>query len=395
MRIAADWLADPGVRAVMALFAPAGHRAWFVGGCVRNAVIGAGATDVDIATDALPERVLALAGAAGLRAVPTGIAHGTVTLVAGGRPHEVTTLRRDVETRGRHATVAFGTSLEGDAARRDFTMNALYASAAGEVLDPLGQGLADLRAGRVRFIGDAGARIAEDYLRILRFFRFHAWYGDPGGGIDPEGLAACAGGLEGLAALSRERVGAEMRKLLAAPDPAPAVGAMAAAGVLLRVLPGAGVRTLAVLVHVEDAAGLAPDWLRRLAALGGEDAAARLRLSRAEARRLARLREGMAQDRSAAETGYRLGIADGTGVLALRAAMAGRALAPAALASLRDGAARVFPLRAADLPPGLAGPAIGAALARLEAQWIAEDFVPGRAALLARLDPQGGSAPRR
>ncbi|MBW7920511.1 MAG: CCA tRNA nucleotidyltransferase [Rubellimicrobium sp.] len=394
MRIAADWLTDADVRRIMAMFADAGHRAWFVGGCVRNAVIGAGATDVDITTDALPERVLALAGAAGLRAVPTGIDHGTVTLVAGGRPHEVTTLRRDVETRGRHATVAFGTSLEQDAARRDFTMNALYATGAGEVLDPLGLGLDDLRAGRVRFIGDAGARIAEDYLRILRFFRFHAWYGDPEGGIDAEGLAACAGGLDGIALLSRERIGAEMRKLLAAPDPAPAVGAMAASGVLLRVLPGAGVQTLAVLVHVEGAAGLAPDWLRRLAALGGEGAADALRLSRAEARRLARLRDAMAGGLDAAGTGYRLGATDATDALALRAAMAGREIAPGALQAAAEGAMRVFPLRAHDLPPDLHGARIGAALARAEAQWITEGFTPDRDALLAWLAGAGAKPDR-
>ena len=182
--------------------------------------------------------------------MPTGLAHGTVTVVAGGRPFEVTTFRRDVETFGRRAVVAFSTDLRDDAARRDFTMNALYVRPDGTVVDPLG-GLPDLRAGRVRFVGDGAARIAEDYLRILRFFRFHAWYGDPAAGLDPDGLAACAALQDGLARLSRERVGAEVTKLLAAPDPAPAVGPMAAAGILARVLPGA------------DAAALAPSFTSR------------------------------------------------------------------------------------------------------------------------------------
>lgn len=385
MHIKADWLTDPGVQKMMAMLADGGHRAWFVGGCVRNALIGAGVTDVDLATDALPNQVITLAEAAELRAVPTGIEHGTVTLVVDGRPHEVTTLRRDVETHGRHATVAFGTSVAEDAARRDFTMNALYATAAGEVLDPLGTGLTDLHARQVRFIGDADARIREDYLRILRFFRFHAWYGDPEGGIDAEGLAACAAGLDGLAALSRERIGAEMRKLLSAPDPAPAVGAMAASGVLLRILPGAGVHTLAVLVHIEAAAGFAPDWLRRLAALGGEGAAETLRLSRKDLRRLARLRDGMSEGWNAAETGYRLGAEDGLDVLALRAAMAERELTWDAMAQMQDGAAQSFPVRAADLPADLTGPAIGTTLARLEDEWISERFLPDKSALLARL----------
>ena len=206
-RIAAEWLG--AARPVTAALEAAGHQALFVGGCVRNALIGRAVADIDLATDARPAAVIALAEAAGLRAVPTGIEHGTVTVLAGGRPFEVTTFRRDVETFGRRAVVAFTGEIAEDAARRDFTMNALYARADGEVIDPLG-GLADLRAGRVRFVGDPGQRIAEDYLRILRFFRIHAWYGDPAGGMDPDGLAACAEAQDGLALISRERVGAEI-----------------------------------------------------------------------------------------------------------------------------------------------------------------------------------------
>ena len=197
----------------------AGHAAYAVGGCVRNAA-WAPVTDVDIATSARPDAVIAWPKAAGLRAVPTGLAHGTVTLVTGGEGFEVTTFRRDVATDGRHAEVAFSDRIEDDAARRDFTMNALYADAAGQVLDPLG-GLDDLRARRLRFVGDPARRIAEDYLRILRFFRFHAQYGDPDHGLDPDGLAACATGADGLARLSAERSRANCASLLAARDPAP------------------------------------------------------------------------------------------------------------------------------------------------------------------------------
>lgn len=237
-RVGGDWLDAPATRAVMAALTAGGHQALFVGGCVRNALLGRPVADVDIATDALPETVISLAAAAGLNPVPTGIGHGTVTVVAEGRPFEVTTFRRDVETFGRHARVAFTAALAEDAARRDFTMNALYARPDGEVVDPLGS-LADLRAGRVRFVGNPAERIAEDYLRILRFFRIHAWYGDPAGGLDPDGLAACAAAQDGLARLSRERIGAELAKLLSAADPAPAVAAMAATGILGRLLPGA------------------------------------------------------------------------------------------------------------------------------------------------------------
>ncbi len=267
MKVSGDWLTRPGTQAVLGCLTAAGWQALAVGGCVRNSLLGVPTTDVDIATDAAPETVSELAETAGFRVVPTGIDHGTVTVIVQGVPYEVTTFRRDVATDGRRAVVAFSDRLEEDAARRDFTINALYARADGTVIDPLG-GLPDLQARRVRFVGDPETRIREDYLRILRFFRFHAWYGDPEGGLDAEGLAACAALSAGIETLSRERLGAEMRKLLSAPDPS-RVAAMAQAGVLLRVLPGADPTALAPLVHLEGAR--APDWTRRLAVLGGED----------------------------------------------------------------------------------------------------------------------------
>ena len=383
LRVDAPWLFTPVARAVLAALAEGGHQGWLVGGCVRNALIGAAPTDIDIATDADPGRVTALCQAVGLRVIPTGIAHGTVTVAAGGDHVEVTTLRRDVETFGRHATVAFPARIDEDAARRDLTMNALYADAGGTVIDPLGTGLPDLAARRVRFIGDPHARIAEDYLRILRFFRFHAWYADPAQGIDAEGLAACADHLDGLDALSAERIQHEFRKLLSAPDPAPATAAMAACGALIRLLPGAGAHLLAVLIHVEEAATLAPDWLRRLAALGGEDPAPRLRLSRADAARLALLRDGMDAGAPPHELGYRLGATAAADILALRAALGTREPDPADLAQARTAAGQTFPVTAADLMPALSGPALGQRLKALEDRWIASRFALSRADLLA------------
>ena len=264
-RITADWLTDPATQAVCAALEVGGAQALFVGGCVRNALMGVPVRDIDLSTDAVPERVIALAGAAGIKAVPTGIDHGTVTLVKNGIPHEVTTFRKDVETDGRRAVVAYSTRVEEDAARRDFTMNALYARSDGTVLDPLG-GLPDLRARRVRFIGCAGDRIREDYLRSLRYFRFHAWYGCNDLGFDPEALAAIADNLDGLSTLSRERVGGELLRLLAAPDPAPAVAAMRSTGALGLVLPGSDDRALAPLVHLRGAGGRGA---QRAAAAGG------------------------------------------------------------------------------------------------------------------------------
>lgn len=282
-----DWLEDPDTQHVCKVLKDGGADVYFVGGCVRNALLGAGASDLDLCTNMRPERVIDVAGAAGIRAIPTGIDHGTVTLVHKSVPYEITTFRRDVATDGRRAVVAFSDCIKEDAARRDFTMNALYARPDGEVVDPL-DGLPDLVARRVRFIGTAENRIREDYLRSLRYFRFHAWYGNPDLGFDPDALSAIAGNLDGIPSLSRERVGQELVKLLAAPDPAPAVAVMRQIGLLSVILPGSDDRALAPLIHLE--AGMPPEPMRRLAALGGEDPRDALRLSKAQANMVQLLR---------------------------------------------------------------------------------------------------------
>lgn len=379
--LTAPWLGAEASRRVCETLAATGHRVLYVGGCVRNALLGWPVHDIDLATDLDPAGVVALAEAAGIKAVPTGIAHGTVTLVALGQPFEVTTFRRDVRTFGRQAEVAFSGDIAEDAARRDFTMNALYAEPDGRVVDPLG-GLGDLRARRVRFVGDPGARIAEDYLRILRFFRFHAWYGDAAAGFDAEGLAAAAARQEGLEQISRERVGAEMTRLLAAPDPAPAVAAMAATGILARILPGADARGLAPLVHVEALAGAAPRWPRRLALLGRQPEWDRdLRLPRAESRALDAIAAALEADEAPAQGAFRHGPDAARDAVLLRAASLGTPPPPDLEAELARGAAATFPLRAADLP--LSGPALGAELARLREAWIHADFRLGAAELKA------------
>ena len=284
----------------------------FVGGCVRNSLMGQPVDDIDIATRLRPEDTMAALRAAGLKAVPTGVEHGTVTGVSGGRPYEITTLRRDVETDGRRAVVAFTDDWAEDAARRDFRLNALYADADGTVFDPTGGGLADAAAGRIVFVGEAETRIREDYLRILRFFRFYAWYGR--GQPDAVGLAACGRLKDGMARLSAERVSRELLKLLAAPDPRPAVRAMAESGVLAQVLPEAQPLEL-----FEVLCGLTGDAALRLSALLPPEAttvvsaAGRLRLANALRDRLAAMvADGQAvapgMDQAAARAAiYRLG----------------------------------------------------------------------------------------
>ena len=282
-----DWLTADATRAVMAALSAAGGAdcARFVGGCVRNAVLGAPIDDVDIATVLTPEAVVRALKAAGLKSVPTGMEHGTVTAISERQPFEITTLRRDVSTDGRRATVAFTDDWAEDAARRDFRLNALYADAQGVILDPTGAGYDDALAGRIVFVGEPEQRIEEDYLRILRFYRFFAWYGR--GAPDAAAVAACAALAEGVERLSAERVSKEMLKLQAAPDPRPAVRLMRDAGVLGRILPPPdGLTLFEATVPISDGPVL------RLSALLPSDvetvraSANRLRLSNAQKDRL-------------------------------------------------------------------------------------------------------------
>ena len=397
---AADWLLRDETRAMFEALTREGAQARAVGGAVRNALMGLPVKDVDIATTALPEDVMQLAKRAGLRAVPTGIDHGTVTVIAGKVPFEVTTLRRDIETFGRHARVTFSTDWREDAMRRDFTMNALYLDAAGQVHDPLG-GYTDLVARRVRFIGDARARIREDYLRILRFFRFLAEYGDPTA-PDPEGLAAVQAERTGLAQLSGERIRAELLRLLAAPGAAQAAVAMHKAGILVPLIGVEGdVTALERLAAIERHLGRAPDPLLRLTALAGNtplDLPTRLRLSSAEGRRLTAARRCATAfdprrcEAAAKEFIYRNGADDFIAGALLDwahshadtddAARAERATLPARWA------APVLPLRGADVVArGIApGPAVGRIVNAFEDWWIGAGFTDDAERIAAKLD---------
>ena len=397
------WMTAAATRAVLAALGAAGAQPRFVGGCVRDAVLGRPVTDVDIATTDPPEQVVALIERAGLKAVPTGLAHGTVTAIARGRPFEVTSLRIDVETYGRHAKVAFTDDWQADAARRDLTINALSCTPDGRIFDYFG-GLDDLRSGRVRFVGDPRARIREDYLRLLRFFRFHAHYGR--GAPDPDGLAAAGELAPEAANLSGERVRAELLRLLAAPDPVPVLTVMAAHGVLGVFLPDARDPTaLAALLAIEPDRA-APDAVLRLAALlppdpaVGRKVAERLRLSRAEQARLVALLEPSEAVRGGDDKALRAALyRGGAAILADQWRLAWARLGPderrarrealdAALAVAAGWRPRAFPLKGRDATArGVpAGPRVGQLLAAVEAWWVAEDFAPDRAACLAKLE---------
>lgn len=377
-------IGEAAVAAVLAAL----PRARLVGGVVRDALAGLPTADLDLATPDAPGAVMQALAGAGIRVVPTGLAHGTVTAIADGRPVEITTLRRDVATDGRHATVAFTDDWHEDAARRDFTINAMSMTPAGEVEDWFG-GREDLAAGRVRFVGEAARRIAEDYLRALRFFRFHARYGR--GAPDAEAVSAIAAAVPGLARLSAERVWGELKRILAAPDPQASVALMRETGVLAAVLPEA--EDGAVLAGLVRAGAPAEPLLRLAALVPGESEglAARLRLSAAEAARLAAAR-GPVPGPDADDAALRRALADAPReALRDRAWLAearGGAGEWAALrARLAAAAVPVFPLAGADVvAAGVApGPAVGAALAAVRDWWLAGGCVADRAACRARL----------
>jgi len=391
------WMISPETRAVM----DALGEARFVGGVVRNSLMGREVSDIDIATPLTPDEVTKRLEATKLKAVPTGVEHGTITAISNGRPYEVTTLRRDVSTDGRRAVVTFTTDWAEDAQRRDFTMNALYADATGEVFDTVG-GVADLKAGRVRFVGDPVTRIREDFLRILRLFRFHAWYGKSE--IDKPALQACAAEKAGLRQLSGERIAKEMLKLLAAEDPVPVLRSMAATGILSEVLPGElNIVRLERLVAIDGTNFFQPDAILRLAALlpdraaGAHEIADRWKLSNADRDRLADIAgntDKIVSYLSIKEVRkllYKLGMARFKDRVSLKWAEDPKEtnfVQWRALLAMADAWQRPkFPLdggnvMAAGVPQG---PLIGKILTEVEEWWIDSDFIDDEFSLAERL----------
>ena len=405
----AEWLADAGLQRVLKALSADGEEARIAGGAVRNAVLGERVTDIDIATTNVPDETERRAREAGFRTVPTGKEHGTITVIAEGRAYEVTTLRADIETDGRHARVVFGKDWKRDAERRDFTINALYAKADGEVVDLVG-GLADLESRTLRFIGDADARIREDYLRILRFFRFFAWYGK--GRPDADGIRASARLKDGLERLSAERVWAELKRLLSAPDPSRALLWMRQAGVLTKILPESekwGIDAIHGLVAAETDLAWPQDPMLRLASILPPDRAKlqglaeRLRMSKADAARL----EGWAVATPVAPATSELALSKqlyGTDVggvayrlkLALasarvRAQQEDSVLIEAGgfsrqLKYLQSWEKPIFPVGGTDLLElgAQPGKALGDVLKSIEKEWIDSGFRTGRDDLLKR-----------
>ncbi|MEW6598644.1 MAG: CCA tRNA nucleotidyltransferase [Pseudomonadota bacterium] len=400
------WIASAPVVETMAALAAAGGEdcARFVGGCVRDTLLGRAGPDldIDIATTLPPDQVIAALEAAGIKAVPTGVEHGTVTAVAQGRPLEITTLRRDVETDGRRAVVAFTTDWAEDAARRDFRLNALYADISGQVFDPTGEGVSDAKAGRIVFVGDPSTRIREDNLRILRFFRFYAGYGR--GEADAAGLAACAALKAGLSTLSAERIAKELLKLLAYEDPRAAVRLMAATGVLSVLLPEVqGFERFERLVAIETEQLFTRDALLRLAALLPNDqeavraVATRLRLSNAERDRLVASVSGeprlvsWASPRELRRTIYALGAHTFRDRVQLAWAADPRTATATQwrmmLAVAETWSPPPFPVTGEEIKAAGApeGPLVGRIRKEIESWWVDTDFTDDKLAAIERL----------
>jgi len=406
-----SWFKDAALGRIFALLNDEGEEVRVVGGAVRNSLMGEAVSDTDLATTWAPEQVVARAKANGIRAVPTGIDHGTVTLVIDGRGFEITTLRHDAETDGRRAKVSFGQDWQVDAERRDFTINALYANQTGTVIDLVG-GLDDIATRTVRFIGDADARIAEDYLRVLRYFRFFAHYGH--GRPDAAALKACARARDHLAKLSSERVWKELKTLLKARDPGRALLWMRQSGVLAAVLPEGekwGIDSIGPLIATEAALDWEPDPMLRLMAMVPPDTgrmrelSSRLKMSRAEADRLVKWTEAPVIKPTLAITAldrllYRTGVEPLTDRIRLSLVSA-RSRTESDPAALTDTAGHsrhlaralkwerpVFPVAGADLiARGTApGPSMGAQLAALETRWVESNFTLDKTALLDATD---------
>lgn len=401
-----DWMRAPATGAVIDALRADGREVRFVGGCVRDSLLGGFSLDegdIDIATPDRPEQVMALLDRANIKNIPTGLAHGTITAVVSRRNFEITTLRVDIKSHGRHSDVAFTDNWQEDAARRDFTMNALTCTPEGDLYDPCG-GIPDLEVGLVRFVGDATRRIEEDHLRLLRFFRFHAWFGK--GAPDSNGLAAAVSSAQSLRKLSGERIRNELLKLLAAKDPAPVIDIMAAGGVLAEIVPTTkDTQTLRGLQLLEADSGANP--LRRLASLVGDGAdvktlAERLRLSNEERDSLVAMLSppgtisAVLDEQALHRELYAHGAARIIDWLTLAWAENGNNIDSyrRMITAAKIWQPIALPVKGADvLALGLAaGPEIGNLLKAVEGWWIAEDFTPNRDQCLEKLRNLAGDA---
>ena len=380
MKISADWLNKPSTRLVMERLVSRGYQAYFVGGCVRNTLLNIEATDIDIATSAHPKKVLEIMENAGLKALPTGIEHGTVTVVTDKRNYEVTTLREDIETDGRRAKVKFSKSIFEDAKRRDFSINAIYCELDGTILDPL-EGIADIVGKRIKFIGDPYTRIKEDYLRILRFFRFLALFGKEDENHEIE-IAALNDLRDGLDTVSAERKTGEILKLFAAPNLKYSILLMEKAKISSKIFDAYNFKSLKNLNKLEDRLEIAPCATRRLAAYTDDNLKSHLRFSNKLAKDHKVLREEATSQKDAAELSYRYNEKLALDSILVRSSLHGTEPTRNVFSRIKLGSVSKFPVKSSDLTEYFSGPKLGEVLAYLEQKWIESDFTLSKERLL-------------
>ena len=383
MKISASWLRKPSTQSIMEILISDGHEAYFVGGCVRDTLFNLNTTDVDIATSAHPKKVLEIMKKAGLKAIPTGIDHGTVTVVADQQSYEITTFREDIETDGRKAKVKFSKSLTEDAKRRDFSINAIYCEQDGTILDPLG-GLTDIAEKRITFIGDPYERIKEDYLRILRFFRFAALFSTNKKFLEIE-ISALSDLRDGLDTISAERKSDEIFKLFAAPNLIFSISLMEKTNIISKVFHTYYFNCLATLQDIENRHEISPCATRRLAAYTEDNLKLHLRFSNKTANTHKILRDEAEGPKGAAELSYRYSEKLALDIILVRASLQGTEFSKDILSQIKLGSAVEFPIKSSDLSEYFSGPKLGTMLKLLEQKWIESDFTLNKKKLLSTI----------
>ena len=376
-----NWVKDPDTKKITKMFIDKGHKIYFVGGCVRDSILGNPVTDIDMSTTALPDQITQIAKANSLRAIPTGIKYGTITIISNCKPYQITTFRKDATTDGRHAEVLYSNDMITDATRRDFTINALYADADGNVIDPL-KGINDLYSRIIKFIFNPKKRIIEDNLRILRFFRFHAWYGDPDKSLDPASLNACTYYKSKVATLSNERMGAEMKKIMSAPNPISSLEAMAMAVVLELVMPKASTSQLSSLLKLENKIQRGIHWTTRAAIMTSTDLKNIWKISKVDYKKLWNLQKLKVGKDKVSKISYLYGEEFSWQYAILKYVSLNKDIPKNICTEIKRGTNALFPIKSCELINDFKGPELGKRIKDLQHAWVNSDFSLTREELL-------------
>ncbi len=381
MQIDSEWIKNQSLQNILQILKKADHNAYLVGGCVRNSILNFPVNDIDISTDARPEETLDLFNIGSFKAAPTGFSHGTVTVVSEGIPYQITTMRSDQNTDGRHADVSFSDNITKDAERRDFTINALYADPTGKIIDPIG-GLKDFQPLRIKFIGNANNRIQEDYLRILRFFRFHAQFADLVADFERDALDAIKDNQNGLKFLSKERVWNELQKILLSKNPSRALSEMSKIGVLEKVLIDRGIKSIKNLISIEQKMGIEPEAIRRLLAITRNTEITSLNLSRKEVKKFSLLKSLLEKKFDPAELVYQFNKEIAQSVLAISTFNQGEKLKLSDVKKIEKACLYPCPISGAHLTKYMSGADVGIKLKEAQRAWIKSNFKSDPAKIL-------------